>query len=292
MNNKKTNKLMKLIENEIKKGNTPELYVSYEDEININDYQLDSLSNKENFINEIYENFYSNDIDYYCINDYIDYLLTFKEFEEFTKNDFYIDEIYQLISENIDFQIDKLLDNTELKAYFFPNQQENLNTEGTTLYDNILNILNGTQEKNENITPILKDLFKSQGYKMEDLKNDKLIKNSKFLQTFKNEFENLNSDACMLTILLKMNLSDFFNIYDNEKTVTINKNTTLGLYDATCGGGSMFDIELEKNFSFKIKKDYFSEFNFSEKLINYGYDIQEVYGFTDYCWNDIFKIEQ
>lgn len=288
----KTNKLTKLIENEIQKGNTPELYVNYNDEININDYQLDSLSNKDDFISEIYENFYSNDIDYYCISDYIDYLLTLKEFKEFTKNDFYTYEIYQLMSENIDFQIDKLLNNTNLNAYFFPNQQENLNTEGFTLYDNISNLLNDTQEKSEKITPILKSLFTSQGYKLEDLKNDNLIKNSKFLQSFRNEFENLNSDACILTILLKMNLNDFFNIYDNEKTVTINKNTTLGLYDATSGGGSCFEIELEKNFSFKIKKDYFNEFNFSGKLINYGYDIDEIYGFTGYCWNDIFKIEQ
>ena len=45
-----------------------------------------------------------------------------------------------LIRDNIDFKIEDLIENTKLKAYFFPNQQDNLNSEGNQLFININDI--------------------------------------------------------------------------------------------------------------------------------------------------------
>lgn len=52
----------------------------------------------------------------------------------------------------------------------------------------------------------------------------------------------------------------------------------------------MFDIVLEKPFRFQIKDEYFEEYNFSDQLVNYGYDLDSVYGFTSEIWSDNYKI--
>lgn len=286
----KTAELMELVKKEIESGNLPEVYVDYRDRIFLSNYNLDNFS-KDSLVDEIYEDFLFNSVDDNCIRDYVDYLLSLKEFEGFTEEDFADDEIYYLMSENVDYNINELLNNTSLNAYFFPSQQDNLNSEGSQLYYNLADIFEDEEDRvNEPISPILIELFSSQGYKLKDLKNESLVENSKFLKSFIEELKNLSSDRCMLTVLTRMDLNEFFEVYNTGKKITVDENATLGLYDAVCGGGSCLEIELEKPFSFEVKKDYFEEFNFSRDLINYGYDIDEVYGLIGECWSEDFTI--
>lgn len=286
----KTAELMELVKKEIEDGNIPEVYVDYRDRVFLSNYKLDNFS-KDSLVDAIYEDFLFDSVDDNCIRSYIDYLLTLKEFEGFTEEDFTDDEIYYLMSENVDYNIDELLNKTSLNAYFFPSQQDNLNSEGSQLYYNLANIFEDEEDRvNEPISPILTELFSSQGYKLEDLRNDSLIENSKFLKSFIEELKDLSSDRCMLTVLTRMNLNEFFDVYNTGKKITVDENTTLGLYDAVCGGGSCLEIELEKPFSFEVKKDYFEEFNFSGDLINYGYDIDVVYGLGGEFWSEDFTI--
>ena len=286
----KTAELTELVKKEIENGNVPEVYVDYRDRVFLSSYKLDNFS-KDSLVDAIYEDFLFDSVDDNCIRSYIDYLLTLKEFEGFTEEDFADDEIFYLMCENVDYHIYELLDNTSLKAYFFPSQQDNLNSEGSQLYYNLADIFEDEEDRvNEPISPILTELFSSQGYKLEDLRNESLVGNSKFLKSFIEELINLSSDRCMLTVLTRMDLNEFFDVYNTGKKVIVDENTTLGLYDAVCGGGSCLEIELEKPFSFEVKKDYFEEFNFSNELINYGYDIEEVYGLVGECWSEDFTI--
>lgn len=286
----KTKELVKLVEREIEGGNIPEVYVDYRDRVYLSQYYLDDFS-KYNLIDEIYDDFITNTADLDCMGYYIDYLLRLKEFEDFEKEDFYTDEIYELMRENIDYHYEDLFNNTSLKAYFYPSQQDNLNSEGRQLWSNINDVFEDEENRiNEPISSILTELFSSQGYKLEDLNNELLIEKSKFLKSFVEEFKNLCSDRCMLTVLTRMDLNQFFEVYNTGKKIIVDEGTTLGLYDAACGGGSSLEIELEKPFSFEVKKEHFEEFNFSGELINYGYDIDEVYGLARECWSEDFTI--
>lgn len=286
----KTAELMELVKKEIESGNVPEVYVDYRDRVFLSNYKLDNFS-KDSLVDAIYEDFLFDSVDDNCIRSYIDYLLSLKRFEGFTEEDFADDEIYYLMSENVDYNINELLNNTSLNAYFFPSQQDNLNSEGSQLWSNINDVFKDEENRsNEPFSPILIELFSSQGYKLEDLNNELLVEKSKFLKSFLEEFQNLTCDICMLTVLTRMDLNTFFEVYDTGKKIIVDENTTLGLYDPVCGSGSCLEIKLEKPFSFEVKKDYFKEFNFSGDLINYGYDIDEVYGLAGECWTEKFQI--
>lgn len=281
--------LYELVQEEIKNGNIPENYIEYNDKINLKYYNFKHFS-KDELEEKISDSLLETNTDMYIINDYIQYLLTLDKFKEYEPEDFYDSyDIMYLIRDNIDFKVEDLIENTKLKAYFFPNQQDNLNSEGNQLFMNINDIFED-EKSGYPISPILKELFESQGYKLEDLKNEQLVEKSEFLSSFLNEISNLTSERCVLTILLKMPLDDFFEIYNTGKQIEINKDTYIGLFDPCCGGGSMFDIVLEKPFKFRVRDEYFEEYNFSGQLVNYGYDLDSVYGFTSEVWYENYKI--
>ena len=281
--------LYELINEEIKNGNIPENYIEYNDEIDLNYYDFKHFS-KDELKEKVLENLIDTNTDTYISDNYIQYLLTLDKFKEYEPKDFYDSyDIMYLIRDNIDFKVENLIENTELKAYFFPNQQDNLNSEGNQLFMNINDIFED-EKSGYPISPILKELFESQGYKLEDLKDEQLVEKSEFLSSFLNEISNLTSERCVLTILLKMPLDDFFKIYNTDKQIEVNKDTYIGLFDPCCGGSSMFDIVLEKPFRFKVKDEYFEEYNFSDQLVNYGYDLDSVYGFTGEAWYENYKI--
>lgn len=281
--------LYELVQEEIKNGNIPENYIEYNDKINLKYYNFKHFSKNE-LKEKILENLIDTNTDTYISDNYIQYLLTLDKFKEYKSEDFYNSSgIMYLINNNIDYKIEELIEKTELKAYFFPSQQDNLNSEGNQLFMNINDIFEDNKSEYP-ISPILKELFESQGYIPDDLKNEQLVEKSEFLSSFLNEISNLTSERCVLTILLKMSLSDFFKIYNTDKQIEVNKDTYIGLFDPCCGGGSMFDIVLEKPFRFQIKDEYFEEYNFSGQLVNYGYDLDSVYGFTSEVWSDNYKI--
>lgn len=281
--------LYELVQEEIKNGNIPENYIEYNDKINLKYYNFKHFS-KDELKEKILENLIDTNTDTYISDNYIQYLLTLDKFKEYKSEDFYnSSDIMYLINNNIDYKIEELTENTKLKAYFFPSQQDNLNSEGNQLFMNINDIFEDNKSGYP-ISPILKELFESQGYIPEDLKNEQLVEKSEFLSSFLNEISNLTSERCVLTILLKMSLDDFFKIYNTDKQIEVNKDTYIGLFDPCCGGGSMFDIVLEKPFRFKVKDEHFEEYNFSGQLVNYGYDLDSVYGFTGEAWSDDYKI--
>lgn len=99
-----------------------------------------------------------------------------------------------------------------------------------------------------------------------------------------NEIYN-NMNYSLLTILGTMDGSDFeafINRLKNKATVKIHEGCSVGLFDHSNGGGTMFDAKVIKDFSLKLgqygktKYDYIG-FIIDEKGI-YGYSTKEVYG--------------
>lgn len=181
-------------------------------------------------------------------------------------------------------------------------------------YDYTLNSLypsyNG--ERGERINPkaSLVWLAKQQGYTKTQLQN--ILKNgldheidyrkgeTKFLDSVYVEVLNEASHMNMLAFLVRTNIKELIEInelislqtakYDNSEnpdcgTITLDKGVMCGLYDAWSGGGSTFDIVLEKDVELPIK--------FIRSALPDGcdgqYSVEAVYGMCGSAWINAVK---
>lgn len=73
---------------------------------------------------------------------------------------------------------------------------------------------------------------------------------------------------------------------ENSKSyMVLGKETMCGLYDPWSGGGSVLEIELDKDVKLPIKYAIFCV----EGCKMHGYDIDEVYGLIGSCWKETVK---
>lgn len=141
-------------------------------------------------------------------------------------------------------------------------------------------------------------LVEQQGYTKSDLATAiSEGTENKFLQSIVDELANETGSMNTLTFLTTMTLRQLINLnavmktrekdghmYDNRcypdvGTITINKDAFTGLFDAWNGGGSMFEIQLEKDVVLPIK--------FIRSALpdgGDGYGVDAVYGFTGKAW--------
>lgn len=122
---------------------------------------------------------------------------------------------------------------------------------------------------------------------------------SKFSQSVIQELQNASSHMNTLVFLVKMPLHDFLNLRDmmkseeelnksyeyNErlgtKSFTISKDVDCGLYDVWGGGGSVLEINLEKDVTIPIKAVWDAWIDCRGCRANdRGYDLYDVYGLT------------
>jgi len=123
-----------------------------------------------------------------------------------------------------------------------------------------------------------------------------------FLESVRVEVANEASHMNVLTFLVEMDVERLMKLnelvelqsvdgvhYDSREnpdcgTVTISKNAEAGLYDPWSGGGSCFEIELEKDVELPIK--------FIRSALpdgGDGYSIKSVYGMCRSAWKDAVK---
>ena len=126
----------------------------------------------------------------------------------------------------------------------------------------------------------------------------------KFIESCIQEFENLPSHMATVTFLVKMPLFKLFDLielqnkeydekgkYDPRKNensksyMVLGKETMCGLYDPWSGGGSVLEVELDKDVKLPIKYAIFCV----EGCKMRGYDVDEVYGLGDSCWKETVK---
>ena len=149
-------------------------------------------------------------------------------------------------------------------------------------------------------------LTKKQGYTKTQMNNALKkgdIKDPKgYLQSLRQELANHSSGICVLTFLAKMTLEELLELnryirlqdrngrkYDATENpdcgyIVIDKKTETGLYDPWNGGGSVFEIELEKDVRLPIR--------FIRSALpdgGDGYSIDSVYGMSGSCWREVVK---
>lgn len=122
----------------------------------------------------------------------------------------------------------------------------------------------------DQFTPIL---FKSQGYKISDLCDDEKVKQSKFLQSFLSEMINLYNLG-VYTVVKKFNLLELKEIIEDKKEIIIDREDVIGMFDPIQGGGSLMELELERDITIPLSYVKLSNQNDT----SYGYSTTDVYG--------------
>lgn len=132
---------------------------------------------------------------------------------------------------------------------------------------------------------------------------------SKFVKTTIQELQNVCSHMNTLIFLCKMSLREFIELkelikseeelnksyyYEDRKgtkSFTISKNATCGLFNPWDGGGSVLEIELDKDVVIPTKAvfDVWIDCNGS-KCNDRGYDVADVYGICRSAFNGIVTI--
>ena len=172
-------------------------------------------------------------------------------------------------------------------------------------YDYVLNAVyphyNGTPQETIDDKASIVWLAQRQGYSKMDLNNAlrKQQWEGKFLPSVYRELLNHSTHMCVLTLLVKMKLKELIGLnmmiraqeinghcYDATKRpncgrLSVSQYVTCGLYDPWNGGGSLLEIELEKDFVLPVRY-------IRSALVDGGdgYSIRSCYGCTSSIYNN------
>ena len=124
-----------------------------------------------------------------------------------------------------------------------------------------------------------------EGLNSKDLKTLEDIKNNKFLFSLYEEIENcyLDSprDLCFIT---EISIDDYFKLLEKNKKFIINKSCMCGLVDIYNGGGSLLEIQLEKDIVLNT-----DDIEIKVEGID-RYTVNDIYGLTSQCFKDCIKV--
>ncbi len=114
---------------------------------------------------------------------------------------------------------------------------------------------------------------------------------SKFTRSIVQELENGSSHMLTYVFLLQMDLQDFIQLREKiktkEGTITIDKRTESGLYDIWNGGGSVLEVELEKDIEIPMSMIFDAWIECRGcKANGRGYDVKEVYSIGSSCFRN------
>lgn len=120
-------------------------------------------------------------------------------------------------------------------------------------------------------------------------KVEKICENDRFVFSCIQEWENLSSSLGTLCFLVEMPLFTLFDIIEMQKDknmadacITLRKDVMCGLLDKWNGGGSVLEIELDRDVDILIKDIRIAP----EGCKIYGYDLQDIYGLCGSAWKD------
>lgn len=209
------------------------------------------------------------------------------------------EEMYDVMRENVAFFYDEDSFNHDVKVNLLIDCG-NVNCDYTC--DNVLNYCgNGEIDEHSSILWLArqqgkeKELREAVGMFMESGGEDE--SSDPFVKSCITEWNNFSSSMGTLTFLTSMRLFDLLDligvqnkIKKNENKhdsdfIEISKNAVCGLFDPINGGGSVLEIELDKDVKIPIKNLKICP----EGCRMAGYDVNEVYGLVDYAWGDCYK---
>ena len=206
-------------------------------------------------------------------------------------DDFYADEFNEWMYEHICYYYDWKDWNREIKVNLVVDSGD-ANTDFAC--NSILNYYGtaGQDECNIDERSSIMWLANQQGKGKETEKeiryvfeNDKRKSDDKFINSVITELINLPNYCGMLTFLVEMTIEDLCKLKAKDKDfakVIISKDTMCGLFESWNGGGSVLEIELDKDV--EIPKEMIWD-AWMDGTKPHGYDIDEVYGLIDSAWH-------
>ena len=139
---------------------------------------------------------------------------------------------------------------------------------------------------------------------LRDCVKKNIASEDKFIKSAIQELKNHTNSMGTMTFLVKMDLFDLFKIHEaiaKEKEfnksyylderkgtgyIVLDKSTMCGLFNAWSGGGSVLEIECEKDIKIPIKCIFDAVVD-GTKI--YGCDVGEVYGLVGSAWSNTLK---
>lgn len=318
MNNNKPQDYETYLEEKIKQycniENCIEVYWDYNDKVSketIQKYINDNLDDKcfdellENkILDELYE--LNPDYEYQLQNEFIEQLIEnapSTEIENYIKERDYteiIDDLYNCGYKGIDWNIENLLANTEIKVNILlatPQEQNYDMGSIVTAFGNDYE----TPFVNWNIDcddlncldNSLTYLIHQQGYTLKDIYKNLLYQSNaepEFIKGICYDINNNSSEAMSeLGIYIKLRgneISNFCRKIQKENTyIIVNKDTNIGLFNEWSGTGGYPDNYLEKDFVFPTDMIRNIQIEGAGKECQ-GYTLNEVYGLVDEFWKD------
>ena len=147
-------------------------------------------------------------------------------------------------------------------------------------------------------------LVKQQGYDVDDNyigSEDMAVSSNKFLKSVADELYNSYYDVCQcVTVLTTASLDDLDDLADIllkrddcKKTITVSKNTMLGLLAPFIGGGSTLDICLDKDFEFPSAYVYDVQIECRDQRsgIHRFWTVDSIYGLCGDAWDSKMTIK-
>lgn len=112
---------------------------------------------------------------------------------------------------------------------------------------------------------------------------------SKFLSTVCQELDNMGYSFGVVTVLANMSMNDYAKMLQQDSEVTMPKGCMLGVFAPWNGSGSVLEIELDKDFTFKCE-DIF-DVQIEGVKPDQGYTVDQTYGLVSSAWQKPKAIE-
>ena len=112
---------------------------------------------------------------------------------------------------------------------------------------------------------------------------------NKFLSTVCQELDNMGYSFGVVTVLANMNMNDYAKMLQQGSAVTMPKGSMIGIFAPWNGSGSVLDIELEKDFTFK--REDISDVQIEGVKPDQGYTVNQTYGLVSSAWQKPKSIE-
>ena len=101
-------------------------------------------------------------------------------------------------------------------------------------------------------------------------------------ESFATEISNSVSPANLLTFMAKVDVSELYERGFAVDEITIPKGNSCGLYSASSGGGSLLEMELQRDVTIKIRAEKYDYYSFElDGDSDRGYSIKDVFGVMD-----------
>ena len=275
-----------------------EIYTEYRDKLSheqvaglfkeADQYSDDGERPRDRFDSMLYE--WEDNHSIYCFNNDVKDII--KDMNDEAREIFeeYEDECREILNENLYYYIDSdffnedvivniLLDTGNGNSDFTEDDVFSIYGDGTFKPTSSLLFLAKTQGREELLKKAAIDFFY----------NGKSETDSPFVNSVIQELLNNGSYMNTTTFCIKMKLFDLFDLWEKcrkiEGSITITKDACTGLFNPWDGGGSLFEIKLEKDVEIPCKC-----IHSIEPDGYYRYDVKDVYGVVDSFWTGTVKV--